>query len=439
MPEFKIRGVIEGFYGKPWTHHERTDMIDFISKAGMNTYFLAPKDEPGHRRHWQDLRPESEFVGLKELVSLATSKGITFGTAVSPGQTIRYSDPKELEALKGRLKQYLDVGISLVGVFLDDIPHEFQTESDSQAFASFAHAHSYIGNEIHEWLKKEYPSAQLVICPTVYRGTGRESYVLTLGELLNPEIHLFWTGIQICSYRLDVRDAQIFTESAKRQPLFWDNYPVNDVAMIHELHIGPLRAREPELVNYSEGLLANPMWLAESSKIPLWTIGEYLGDPHNYNPDTAWERALEQVIKNAEDRAAYRQFARTSLGSCLNDDSAPDFSATLSEIAFMYRNQSMQAAVQKLQTLATEISRSSARIQLPTFSNLKLAQEATPWIRDFQRGGQILELLSENLRSGGNREYVQKLAVEVLSWRSRIFGDALAMFLTELADDLLSP
>jgi hyaluronoglucosaminidase len=430
--------VIEGFYGKPWTHHERKDMIDFISQAGMNTYFLAPKDEPGHRRQWQELRPESEFVALKELVSLATSKEITFGTAVSPGQTIRYSDPAELEALKGRLKQYLDIGINLVGVFLDDIPHQFQTESDSKEFASFAHAHSYIGNEVYEWLKAEYPSAQLVICPTVYRGTGRESYLLTLGELLNPDIHLFWTGIQICSYRLDVRDAQIFTESAKRQPLFWDNYPVNDVAMIHELHIGPLRAREPELVNCSEGLLANPMWLAESSKIPLWTIGEYLADPHGYNPDAAWERALAQVITDTEDRVAYRQFARTSLGSCLNDDSAPDFSATLADIAFTYRNHSMQAALHKLESLAQEISRSSVRIQSPGFSNPKLAQEAQPWIKDFQRGGQILELLSETLSSGGNHEDVQRLAVEVLTWRSRIFGDALAMFLTELADDLLS-
>ena len=92
MSTFGIRGVIEGFYGKPWTHVERIDMINFLEKAKLNTYFLAPKDEPGHRRSWQDLRPDSELVKLRELVAHATSKGITFGTAVSPGQTIIYSD-----------------------------------------------------------------------------------------------------------------------------------------------------------------------------------------------------------------------------------------------------------------------------------------------------------------------------------------------------------
>ena len=118
MSEFGIRGVIEGFYGKPWTHVERIDMINSLAKAKFNTYFLAPKDEPGHRRNWQDLRPDSELFKLGELVSHAVSQGIAFGTAVSPGQTIIYSDPSELAALKGRLIQYLEIGINLVGVFL---------------------------------------------------------------------------------------------------------------------------------------------------------------------------------------------------------------------------------------------------------------------------------------------------------------------------------
>jgi hyaluronoglucosaminidase len=123
MSSFGIRGVIEGFYGKPWTHVERIDMLNFLQKANLNTYFLAPKDEPGHRRSWQDPRPDSELVKLRELVSHATSRGITFGTAVSPGQTIIYSDPSELAALKARLTQYLELGINLVGVFFDDIPN----------------------------------------------------------------------------------------------------------------------------------------------------------------------------------------------------------------------------------------------------------------------------------------------------------------------------
>lgn len=68
MKSFDIRGVIEGFYGKPWTHDERIDMLNFMAKANLNTYFLAPKDEPGHRRKWQELRPDSEIEKLNQLV-----------------------------------------------------------------------------------------------------------------------------------------------------------------------------------------------------------------------------------------------------------------------------------------------------------------------------------------------------------------------------------
>jgi hyaluronoglucosaminidase len=438
MSSFGIRGVIEGFYGKPWTHVERIDMINFLEKAQLNTYFLAPKDEPGHRRSWQDPRPDSELVKLRELVAHANSRGITFGTAVSPGQTIIYSDPSELAALKGRLTQYLELGISLVGVFFDDIPNDFQSESDAKAFTSFAQAHASLGNQLHEWLEQSYPSAQLVICPTVYRGTGYEEYLVEIGKLLNKNVHLLWTGIQICSFRLDVRDALIFEESAKRKPLYWDNYPVNDVAMVHELHIGPLRARESGLVEHSEGLLANPMTQAESSKIALWTIGEYLTDPINYDPDQAWDRALAELISNSEDRAAYRKFARTSLGSCLNDDASPEFSGALGDVAFNYRRGEMPAAIAKLKSMALEISIASLIIQSPTFSNPKLADEAAPWVEDYQRGGEILGLLAENLSRKPEADYVKQLATEVLTWRSRIFGDSLHMFLGELADDLNS-
>jgi hyaluronoglucosaminidase len=230
----------------------------------------------------------------------------------------------------------------------------------------------------------------------------------------------------------------IFQESAKRKPLYWDNYPVNDVAMVHELHIGPLRARESGLVNHSEGLLANPMTQAEASKIALWTIGEYLSDPISYDPEAAWDRALAEVISDSDDRAAYRKFARTSLGSCLNDDSSPEFSAALGDVAFSYRRGQMPAAIAKLKSLALEISISSLVIQSPTFSNPKLAEESASWVEDYKRGGEILELLAENLLKKADGNFVGQLAEEVLTWRSRIFGDSLHMFLGELADDLNS-
>jgi len=38
----RIRGVIEGFYGEPWSHEERLDLIAFCGREGFNTWVHAP-------------------------------------------------------------------------------------------------------------------------------------------------------------------------------------------------------------------------------------------------------------------------------------------------------------------------------------------------------------------------------------------------------------
>ncbi len=60
-PSFKMRGVIEGFYGEPWSHQNRIDLINFCGRNKMNTYWYAPKDDPYHREKWREDYPEEEI------------------------------------------------------------------------------------------------------------------------------------------------------------------------------------------------------------------------------------------------------------------------------------------------------------------------------------------------------------------------------------------
>jgi hypothetical protein len=62
---FKIRGVIEGFYGEPWTMDERKNMFGFMRQHHFNTYVYAPKDDPYQRLQWGDLYPESQLAQMK--------------------------------------------------------------------------------------------------------------------------------------------------------------------------------------------------------------------------------------------------------------------------------------------------------------------------------------------------------------------------------------
>jgi len=44
-PAMPVRGIIEGFYGKPWSMAERADHITFLAGMKANTYIYSPKDE----------------------------------------------------------------------------------------------------------------------------------------------------------------------------------------------------------------------------------------------------------------------------------------------------------------------------------------------------------------------------------------------------------
>ena len=47
-PDLPNRGVVEGFYGTPWSHEVRLSLIDFYGKFKMNSYLYGPKDDHYH-------------------------------------------------------------------------------------------------------------------------------------------------------------------------------------------------------------------------------------------------------------------------------------------------------------------------------------------------------------------------------------------------------
>ena len=49
-----LAGVIEGFYGQPWTGAERIQLFTWMATWGLNTYFYAPKDDLKHRALWRE-------------------------------------------------------------------------------------------------------------------------------------------------------------------------------------------------------------------------------------------------------------------------------------------------------------------------------------------------------------------------------------------------
>src|SRR4051794_41693108 len=107
-----VRGVIEGFYGPPWSHDERLDLIRFCGGHGLNTWVHAPKDDPFHRQRWRDPYPDDELQRIVQLVGECVSNDVEFVYAIAPGLDICYSREAEFDALLAKCHQLKGIGVN---------------------------------------------------------------------------------------------------------------------------------------------------------------------------------------------------------------------------------------------------------------------------------------------------------------------------------------
>ena len=75
-PDFAVRGVVEGFYGKPWSHVQRMRGISYFGDYNMNTYFLAPKDIPWQRFNWRSPFDADFLSSTSELIEQGKKNAI---------------------------------------------------------------------------------------------------------------------------------------------------------------------------------------------------------------------------------------------------------------------------------------------------------------------------------------------------------------------------
>lgn len=434
-PAFSERGIVEGFYGRPWSHEQRLDMIRFIGERGMNRFVYAPKDDPLMRREWARPYSVDDLARISQLTDACASWGVEFVYCISPGLSIRYSSVSDAEALVGKLSSVAALGVHRFGLLLDDIPARLQHESDLARFSSLVEAQGVLANTVFAALRERDDAAALVVCPTEYWGYGDEPYITALGGALHPDISLFWTGRAICSATLDVSDAQTFALSTGRPPLYWDNYPVNDVAMGHELHVAPYRGRSPLLDTVSSGVIANGMELFESSKIAFATVADYLWSPADYDPDASWDVALRDVVGEA-DADAYRDFADNVRSSCLCASDAPQVTTALEEHDFATLTGDTARAAAAVRPLATRLKASAEHLLSGRCQNAALIAEARPWLESFAVGVRALDAIADLTERGrltaDGPSVLAPLLAELRTRHRRVFGDVMDMTLDGL-------
>ncbi|HEV2493848.1 MAG TPA: beta-N-acetylglucosaminidase domain-containing protein [Terriglobia bacterium] len=291
-PSFPIRGIVEGFYGAPWSHQDRLDVLRFEGDHAMNVYYYAPKDDPYHRKLWAEPYPPDQMHRLGELVTTAHANFVDFCFAISPGLSMTYSTDVDFAKLTSKLDSVAKLGVSCFALFLDDVPQDLQNPADQARFKTLAAAHVYVINKLDRYLVAQSPRNHLTVTPTTYTNAwGSRDYIKELGAGVNSHVDLVWTGTKVVSPTITVADAREWSRYLGRPPLIWDNFPVND-GIRWRLNLGPMRGRDPDLPETVSGLVSNPMNQAHASMIPLETVASYLWNSTGYHPERAEQKAL---------------------------------------------------------------------------------------------------------------------------------------------------
>jgi hypothetical protein len=291
-PSFPQRGVVEGFYGSPWSPRDRADILRFEGAHGMNVYYYAPKDDPYHRKLWREPYPEEARQQLGDLVAMANRNFVDFCFAISPGLSMTYSSDDDFGALTDKLDSVSKLGVSCFALFLDDVPPDLQNAQDKQQFKTLAQAHVDLTNKLFKYLKGQSALNRLMVTPTVYTNEwGSRDYIQEFGAGVDPGVSIAWTGPRVLSPGISVDQAREWGVYLHRPPLIWDNFPVNDGTPWCR-YLGPLVGRDAHLPGVVEGLISNPMIEPQASLIPLQTIADYLWNPSAYDPAQSETHAI---------------------------------------------------------------------------------------------------------------------------------------------------
>lgn len=286
-------GVIEGFYGKPWTWQERDDTVTFLAAHGYRFYHYAPKADPFLRRRWQEEHPREEAERLAGLARRCRELDVRFGVGLTPYELFLGFDAEARDALTRKLAFFDDVGITDLAILFDDMRGDLPELAERQA-------------EIVEWAAERTGAERVIVCPTYYsddpvldRVFGRrpDGYLRRLGELLDDSIEIYWTGEEVCSRELSPGHLERVAAELGRVPFLWDNYPVNDgQRMSQYLHVRGFTGRPAASAAHLAAHAINPALQPTLTRIPALTLVESYARGGEYEYGAAQLRASIEVL-----------------------------------------------------------------------------------------------------------------------------------------------
>ena len=321
--DVKNRGIIEGYYGVPYTAEVTKDLFRFMARYKMNTYMYGAKSDPYHSRYWGDPYPttiteDQQRIGylnqdmMRDITKVANESKVNFIWAIHPGKAFANAeDPQVLDKIMAKFESMHKLGVRQFGVFVDDVG----VPSDPAIMKLCADNLNELQQRIDDkWNKKGAAATDTVkplhYVPQLYahgwvsQERAREFFESLTGT--TSKINIYITGRDVWSVPNNV-DLATVKSWLGRDVSWWWNYPCNDQDPTKlfvmdtysnfrdETHIDNLSRLEKRLTGLGT-LIINPMQQGELSKIALFSVADYSWNNAGFDNYSSWDAAIPAVV-----------------------------------------------------------------------------------------------------------------------------------------------
>ena len=321
--DVKNRGIIEGYYGVPYSAEVTKDLFRFMARYKMNTYMYGAKSDPYHSRYWGDPYPttiteDQQRIGylnqdmMRDITKVASETKVNFIWAIHPGKAFANAEyPQVLDKIMAKFESMHELGVRQFGVFVDDVG----VPSDPVIMKLCADNLNALQQRIDDkWNKKGAAATDTVkplhYVPQLYahgwvsQERAREFFESLTGT--TSKINIYITGRDVWSVPNNV-DLVTVKSWLGRDVSWWWNYPCNDQDPTKlfvmdtysnfrdETHIDNLSRLEKRLTGLGT-LIINPMQQGELSKIALFSVADYSWNNASFDNYSSWDAAIPAVV-----------------------------------------------------------------------------------------------------------------------------------------------
>lgn len=326
--DIQYRGVIEGYYGVPYSADVTKDIFRFMARHKMNAYMYGAKSDPYHSQKWAEAYPDSitpkqKSIGylssgmMRDIASVARDTKVNFIWAIHPGPA--FTDPGDntvIDRIMSKFQIMHDLGVRQFGCFVDDVG----VPTDDATLRLNADRLTELQTAIENRWNKNYASPADTVKPINFvpqlyayswvNAPTHEKYYRALGKT-HPQAIIYITGNSVWTVP-NTHDLDVVSGELGRGLAWWWNYPCNDNDMTKlfvrdtysnfadERWIDNNATLAPELRGAS-ALIANPMQQGEASKFALFGVGDYSWNNAAFDNEADYHAAVKAVV--GKDRA----------------------------------------------------------------------------------------------------------------------------------------